>query len=366
MSTGVNQDRIGPRVARALAADLLDWYREQARDLPWRHSRDPYAIWVSEVMLQQTRVEVVTGRWQAFLDRFPDIESLAAADDSDVLAQWAGLGYYRRAKFLHRAATELADRGLRDLPRSAAELRLLPGFGAYTAGAVASIAFGERVTAVDGNVERVFARLLALPSDPSRGESRRIVGDSAAALLGRADPKDLNQALMELGATVCTPRSPRCDLCPWTARCRAHSRDAQADYPRRPARKAAVDVVSFVAIARDSAGRMLFRRRPDGGHNARLWELPSTALLPHEVAGEPSAELAVLAGELGRKWLVHGPLVSVRHSITHHRIRAVAHAVEDRAPGAAEDLAWLAPQEARERGLTAATAKLLAALPTLI
>ena len=138
MSPGVNQHAIPPRRARSLASDLLDWYAESARALPWRDSRDPYAIWVSEVMLQQTRVEVVSQRWGRFLECFPDLASLAGASEADVLAEWAGLGYYRRARFLHRAARELADRGVDELPRTAAELRLLPGFGEYTAGAVAS------------------------------------------------------------------------------------------------------------------------------------------------------------------------------------------------------------------------------------
>lgn len=365
MSPGVNQHAIAPRRARSLASDLLEWYEEAARELPWRHSRDPYAIWVSEVMLQQTRVEVVAGRWQRFLDRFPDIEALAAADEADLLAEWAGLGYYRRVKSLGRAARVLVDRGVRELPRSAAELRLLPGFGAYTAGAVASIAFGEPVPAVDGNVERVFARLLALEEDPSRGESRKTVVASATSLLDRADPALLNQALMELGATVCTPRAPRCDDCPWSGRCRARTLGAVEDYPRRPPRRKPVDVVSFVAVARDDGGRLLFRRRPDGGHNAGLWELPSTQLLEPSSDPDPGTHLTALGTDLGRAWVIHEPLAQVRHSITHHRITAIALGVQDREE-AVDPLQWLSPVEARERGLTAATGKVLDRLPTLL
>jgi A/G-specific adenine glycosylase len=364
MLESVNQHTIAPRRARSLTRDLLRWYEEAARDLPWRHCRDPYGIWVSEIMLQQTRVEVVVGRWQRFLDRFPDIESLAAAPEAEVLAEWAGLGYYRRARSLHRAARELVDRGVRELPRSAAELRLLPGFGAYTAGAVASIAFGERVPAVDGNVERVIARLLALESDPSKGAAKKIVHAAAVALLDRADPSSVNQALMEIGATLCTPRSPACDRCPWAGRCRALALGAVTEYPRRPLKRAAEDVRCFVAVARDDLGRMLFRRRPAGGHNAGLWELPSTGFLPGS-GGEPERELGELGEELERRWRVAGPLTSIRHSITHHRITAVAHAVEDR-EGPADGIEWLSPAEAASRGLTAATTKILDRLPTLL
>ena len=366
MSSTVNQQGIPPRRVRALGAELLRWYRAEARDLPWRHTRDPYAIWVSEVMLQQTRVEVVVNRWGSFLERFPDLGSLAGAPEAEVLAEWAGLGYYRRARSLHRAARELADRGVDELPGSSAELRLLPGFGAYTAGAVASIAFGERVPAVDGNVERVFARLLALAGDPARGTAKAEVRAWATGMLDRVNPAELNQALMELGATVCSPRSPRCGGCPWSARCRAHALGAVNDYPRRPVRKPTVDVLSFVAVVRDSSGRMLFRRRPEGGHNAGLWELPSTAFMVPDAVPDPVVELRALGLELDRDWEVHGALASVKHSITHHRISAVAHAVVDPVLEATDPLAWLDSVAAGKRGLTAATNRILERLPTLL
>lgn len=366
MSPRVNQDSIAPRRARTLAREILAWYREQARDLPWRHSDDPYAIWVSEVMLQQTRVEVVRGRWQRFLDRFPDIRTLAEATEAEVLAEWAGLGYYRRVRSLHRAARELADRSVTRLPSTSAELRLLPGFGAYTAGAVASIAFGERVAAIDGNVERVLSRLLALAGDPARGEARDQVRALATALLDRTEPGELNQALMELGATVCTPRAPLCAQCPWEAPCRARVLGAQTEYPRRPPRRAAVDVVCFAAVARGPGGKFLFRRRPEGGHNAALWEFPSTGLLVPDPAPDPSSELRMLGETLGLNWQIHEALVSVRHTITHHRITVIAHAVEPGDLPVTDDLDWLEPPVAKGRGLTAAGSKILAALPTLL
>lgn len=366
MPASVNQDAIAPGHARALARDLLAWYELAARDLPWRHTRDPYAIWVSEVMLQQTRVEVVAGRWQRFLDRFPDIATLSTAPESEVLAEWAGLGYYRRARSLHRAAQELIARGVDALPGSCAELRLLPGFGTYTAGAVASIAFAERVAAVDGNVERVMARLMALPEDPARGAARDTVRDSATAMLRGVDPAALNQALMELGATVCTPRAPRCSACPWSGACRAHALHAQADYPRRPERKPAIAVTSYVGVARNAQGEYLFRQRPAGGHNAGLWELPRTEFLVPESVPDPSGELRSLAAGLGQDWEIGDALVSVPHTITRHRITLIAYRVVVTAGEHDGGGSWLSCERATGRGLTAATAKILKRLPPLL
>lgn len=188
-------------------ARLLAWYDRIRRDLPWRRTRDPWAIWVSEVMLQQTRVETAIPYFERFLIRFPDPAALAAAPIEEVLAQWSGLGYYRRARQLHGAAREVVERG--GLPRSSAELERLPGIGPYTAAAIASIAFGEPVPVLDGNVVRVAARLSAEPEDPSRAAARGRLLAVAATLLEISRPGDSNQALMELGATVCLPKSPR-------------------------------------------------------------------------------------------------------------------------------------------------------------
>ena len=181
---------------KGLRPALLRWYDANRRDLPWRRTRDPYAIWISETMLQQTRVETVIPRYLGFLRRFPDLASLAAADESEVLAEWAGLGYYRRARQLHAASRQLMDNG-GEFPRSAAALRLLTGFGAYTAGAVASIAFEEPIRAVDGNVERVIARLLALPEDPGKGEGARTV---------RAVADDGNEKAFQVRVRIDTPQ----------------------------------------------------------------------------------------------------------------------------------------------------------------
>ena len=205
-----------------LRRKLLEWYAHSRRDLPWRRTHDPYRILVSEIMLQQTRVAVVVERYKAFLERFPSLLSLALAPEQDVLAQWSGLGYYRRARMLHTAAQFVASHYDGNLPVSSAELRLLPGIGAYTAAAIASIAHGEPIAVVDGNVERVLCRLQGWEAGSRKGGGaavRRKVEELAGQLVDPAQPGDFNQALMELGATVCVPRKPHCKSCPLSRDC---------------------------------------------------------------------------------------------------------------------------------------------------
>lgn len=358
---------LGQRQIRPLAASLVDWYRREQRELPWRHSSDPYAIWVSEIMLQQTRVAAVLPRYDDFLRRFPDVERLAAAPLSELLAAWAGLGYYRRARQLHACAQHIVEQQGSRFPETAAALRLLPGFGAYTAGAVASIAFGEAVAAVDGNVERVLARLLALDDDPKRGDAAKTVRGLASQLVQCAPPAELNQALMELGALVCTSKAPRCGDCPWRGDCAAAATGVADSFPRRPPRRASVAVSCYGAIVRRGS-EFLLRRRPEGGHNAQLWELPTTPW--HGGATEPARALAALgelAAESGLRWEIGEALVSVRHSITHHRIHLVAYEVEaETGADGGEDWRWADADAAVELGLTAASRKVLALLPPLL
>jgi A/G-specific adenine glycosylase len=206
----------------ALRSHLLGWYSANRRDLPWRRSRDPYFIWVSEIMLQQTRVAVVIDRFEAFVSQFPTIALLARAPEQEVLALWSGLGYYRRARMLHQAARFVAGQRQGKLPRTAEELRELPGIGAYTAAAIASIAHGEPVAVVDGNVERVLFRMAGWDESGSEGAAtlRKKVLDLASQLLDPERPGDFNQAMMELGATVCLPRNPQCLACPLAAGCK--------------------------------------------------------------------------------------------------------------------------------------------------
>lgn len=254
----------------ALRRDLLRWYRREARDLPWRRTKDPYAIWVSEVMLQQTRVDVAAPYFLRWMERFPTVEALAAATEDDVLRLWAGLGYYSRARNLHAAAKVAAKLGL---PKTSDGWRQLPGVGAYTAGAVASIALGERVPAVDGNVVRVLARLNAWPGAASSPTLKSKVEAAAARLVPAKAPGDWNQALMDLGATVCTPRSPRCDSCPVAAHCEARRRGMQDRIPAaKKAAAARVERRAFAVV--EDAGRLLLVRNPSRGLLAGLWSLP--------------------------------------------------------------------------------------------
>lgn len=220
---------------------LIEWYERNRRDLPWRRRQDPYAIWVSEIMLQQTRVAVVIERYQAFMARFPTIFALALAPEQEVLALWSGLGYYRRAHLLHKAAQFVADRFQGHLPENSAELRSLPGIGVYTAAAIASIAHGEPVAVVDGNVERVICRLSGLESSSGSGKAalRRIVDELAARLVDPRRPGDFNQAMMELGAMVCLPRNPQCLVCPVANDCVTRGEHKTSPRPKMLSREVA-------------------------------------------------------------------------------------------------------------------------------
>ncbi|HTX76066.1 MAG TPA: A/G-specific adenine glycosylase [Terracidiphilus sp.] len=270
--------------APRLRQHLLRWYDENRRDLPWRRTRDPYAIWVSEIMLQQTRVAVVVDKFHAFLERFPTVAALAEAGEQDVLALWSGLGYYRRARMLHKAAKQLVEKHGGLLPPSASELRNLPGIGAYTAAAIASIAYDEAVAVVDGNVERVLCRLAGWDASP--GLPKRIA-ELAAHLLAPRRPGDFNQAMMELGATVCLPRNPKCQLCPIAAECVTRGEHKTAPRPRMHTRDAAYALCVRGAGTRKAA--VLLEQRPASTTvMPGLFELP--ALHQQDV---PPAELAM-------------------------------------------------------------------------
>lgn len=254
----------------SLARRVIGWYRRQRRDLPWRRTRDPYRIWVSEVMLQQTRVAAVIPYYERFLARFPDAASLAAAPEDDLLALWSGLGYYSRARNLQKAARLIRDAGA--FPHDYESIRALPGVGDYTAAAVASIAFNLPHAVADGNVLRVLARFHADGGEIESSASRARLAAEAQALLDRRHPGDFNQAMMELGATVCLPRTPRCEACPLARDCRARREGAPDRYPVRRPRPASVRVERVLLLVRNR-GRLLMRKK-DG-----FWELPDASEL---------------------------------------------------------------------------------------
>ena len=276
---------------------LLAWYDREKRELPWRGTQDPYRVWLSEIMLQQTRAEAVAPRYEAFLTRFPTVAALAAADEEAVLKAWEGMGYYSRARNLRRAAMEVVRRG--GFPRSAKEWQKLPGVGAYTAAAVASIAYHEAAPALDGNQARVLSRLLAFEGTVDTPQRLRA---QAEALIDRERPGDYNQALMDLGSGICTPRAPKCETCPVAAFCAARAGGDAESYPRLPPPIARREVEVTVVLAY-LGGRVLVRRRPSKGLLAGLWEFPNFS----EGTLEDTLPGARATGELARS----------RHVFTH-------------------------------------------------
>ncbi|HUR25576.1 MAG TPA: A/G-specific adenine glycosylase [Candidatus Thermoplasmatota archaeon] len=354
VGTAAAKNAAPPAVTELQVRDrLVDWYRRGARDLPWRRSKDPYAVWVSEVMLQQTRVDVATPYYLRWMERFPTVQALGEADLEDVLRSWAGLGYYSRARNLHAAAQLMAARG-GTLPGSAAGLRELPGIGDYTAGAIASIAFGERVPAVDGNVVRVLARLHAWPGSASSPALKGKVRRAAARLVPGDAPGDWNQALMDLGATICTPRDPHCDACPVAKQCQAEAKGIQERIPA-PKRMAPpkVERRAFAVVRRQ--GCVLLVRNPPRGLLAGLWSLPG---------GLTERPLADLVLEQAGVAVRLGPAAApARHQFSHRTWEmAVHHAIPLSEAGVpAAETAWVAIEDLRGHALPAAMHCALAA-----
>jgi A/G-specific adenine glycosylase len=283
-------------VSNNVGSLLLTWYARGHRDLPWRNTRDPYHIWVSEIMLQQTRAQAVIPYYRRFLERFPTAESLAAAEEDDVLALWSGLGYYSRARNLRRAAQLIAAAG--GFPRDFAGLRALPGIGDYTAAAVGSIAFHLPFAVVDGNVLRVVARVTNDASDIAAGRTRERFRQIAQQWLDPREPGPFNQALMELGATVCLPRHPLCLVCPLAACCRARQEGTAGQLPVKLRKTEPVLLGGTLLVVRQG-GRILLRRRDAAAKRmAGFWDLPAPENLP-------AAKMGARIGE-------------IRHTITHH------------------------------------------------
>lgn len=311
-------ERLLPERAASLQSKLLDWYDHQRRDLPWRDQPDPYRVWISEVMLQQTQVTTVVPYYERFLRRFPTLADLATASLDDVLKAWEGLGYYARARNLHAAARRvIADHEGR-LPRSYAALRELPGFGDYTAGAVASIAFGERVPAVDGNVKRVLARLFAITQDVSRSATTRRLRAIAAELMPLERVGDFNQALMELGATLCTPSSPRCLLCPVNVVCDGLAQGVHESLPVKAPRRERPHFDVTAGVIRRDDGNFLIAQRKKEAMLGGLWEFPGGKCRPGEPL--PDCLCREIREELGLEIEVGQYLTTIQHAYTHFRI----------------------------------------------
>lgn len=322
----------------SFSSDLLDWYDANARTLPWRGERDPYRVWLSEIMLQQTQTETVKGYYARFLDRFPTVGDLAAAPEEAVLKLWEGLGYYSRARNLHAAAKLVAGELGGHFPGSAAQLRRLPGVGPYAANAIASIAWGEAVPALDGNQARVLARVLAW--EPELKTPFDLL-EPAAGLISRERPGDYNQALMDLGAGICRPRDARCDLCPVACHCAALAEDAALDFPRKPA-PAPKKEEDWSILLILLEGRLLTRRRPKG----LLGGLYEFCAVPGHREPEALADCLRADGFSGIKVL--RALPDAKHVFTHRVWRMKG---------------WLMACDAAPEGYVPVDAAALAALP---
>ena len=301
---------------------LLSWFAESRRDLPWRRTHDPYCIWLSEIMLQQTRVAAVVPYYRRFLQTFPNMHALARARTDRVLASWAGLGYYSRARNLQRAAKEMVLLHAGTFPQEYDSALALPGIGRYTAAAVLSIAYDAPHAVLDGNVARVLARMGALQGDLRVPARWRKLEATAQNLLARNAPGDWNQAMMELGATLCTPKSPRCSECPAEKWCLAHKLGIAEDLPQARKKRATVDVTLAAAVLLDPLGRTLLVRQEDrnGALFSRMWQFPAL-----EAAQGMDAE-AALAGHLHEKFGMTkkgalAPSATARHTVTHRNVR---------------------------------------------
>jgi A/G-specific adenine glycosylase len=329
-----------------ISQSLLAWYQRAARQLPWRGSTDPYAIWVSEIMLQQTRVETVIPYFQRWLERFPHVAALASASQQEVLSAWEGLGYYSRARNLHQAARQVMAQHNGQIPQDIKALRQLPGIGRYTAAAIASIAFGQDEPTLDGNIRRVYARLfnLEIPAKSSEGEQR--LWALAAEHLPPGQAGDYNQALMDLGATLCTPLSPACDRCPVAELCQARVAGVQEQRPITLPKPAIPHfTVTAAVIARD--GKVLIARRPANGLLGGLWEFPGGKQNPGESL--PECLGREIREELDTEIQVGEPFGIYRHAYTHFRVTLHAFCCTLRGPEPrpleASDLRWVIPAE---------------------
>ncbi|MHA1538323.1 MAG: A/G-specific adenine glycosylase [Alphaproteobacteria bacterium] len=341
------------------ALALLAWYDRHRRRLPWRagpgRAADPYRVWLSEIMLQQTNVATASPYFVAFAARWPDVASLAGASLDEVLHAWQGLGYYARARNLHRCARVVAGEYAGVFPSGEAALRALPGIGAYTAAAIAAIAFGRRAVVVDGNVERVMARLNAV-AEPLPG-AKSALRKWAGRLTPDIRPGDYAQAVMDLGATLCTPRKPRCEECPWSRRCLARARGIQCELPKRTAKKARPLRRGMVFVASDGRGAVLLRRRPERGLLGGMMELPSTEWRSQPWAIGEALRFAPVAADWRQL------PATVRHTFTHFQLELSilagnAGLAGDAGSAPCEGL-WCPPEQLGEHALPSLMKKVL-------
>ncbi|MCY3758554.1 MAG: A/G-specific adenine glycosylase [Acidobacteria bacterium] len=353
-----------PAEIRRLQTGLLAWYRQHQRQLPWRESRNFYPVWVSEVMLQQTQVQTVVPYFLRFMKAFPTLEDLAEADTQDLLRIWAGLGYYSRARNLQRAARILLREHGGKFPGSYREALRLPGIGRYTAAAILSIAFDQPLAALDGNVVRVLSRLFSLKGDPAKPPVQGMLAAAGQQLLPDGRPGDFNQALMELGATVCLPRNPRCLLCPWSSHCEALKTGMQDRLPEKAGR-------SGIRLSRQAAavirhrGRFLIRKRSGSRLLRDMWEFPGGEFSRSDLAG---SLVKYLESELHLSVRLCDRLTVVKHAVTNRRITLTVYEARLKPPPPATlsipGARWIWLSQAGRYPLTAAASRIVQALTT--
>jgi A/G-specific adenine glycosylase len=331
---------------RAVRRRLLPWFQSHARQLPWRREVTPYRVWISEIMLQQTQVATVIPYFERFLESFPTVESLADADEQTLLSHWEGLGYYRRARSLQAAARQIVSQHGGKFPEDFAQLLALPGIGRYTAGAVLSISREQRWPILEGNSQRVLSRWVALRGGATDPASNRLLWQIAEAMLPRKQPGKFNQAVMELGALVCSPKQPRCDDCPLNQLCEARAAGLQDQIPGKVSRVVYEDRIEFALIVADRSGvgrgpdpslRYLLRPLPEGSRWAGLWDFPRTTETSH-----PSAAAAAqqLSDELGVELSAGKRLTSIKHAVTKYRILLHVHLAELDAGAPSPRIPW--------------------------
>lgn len=339
---------------RAFRRGLLNWFGKNARDLPWRRSPEPYRVWVSEVMLQQTQVVTVIPYFQRFLRRFPDVTSLAHASEQDVLRQWEGLGYYRRARQLHKAAKQIVEQHDGDFPSELADVESLAGIGRYTARAILSIAFGQRQPILEANTIRVLTRLSVFQDDPANSAGQRFLWQLAEDLLPNKDPGTFNQALMELGSEICTPRNPKCDICPIRTICPTNLSGLQNEIPR-PKIKTAYEKIREAAVIIKRRGKFLLRQCGDNERWAGMWDFPRFAVSSRHGATlrkqltDETRRLTGLDVQTNSAW------TTIKHGVTRFRITLECYKAETVSGSIRKNgskLRWLEAKELSEYPLS--------------
>ncbi|WP_449539081.1 A/G-specific adenine glycosylase [Ferdinandcohnia sp. Marseille-Q9671] len=296
--------------------DLIEWFEKEQRDLPWRKDQDPYKVWVSEIMLQQTRVETVIPYFNNFISTFPTIEDLAEADEEKVLKAWEGLGYYSRVRNLQSAVKEVAERYDGQVPNTVEKISSLKGVGPYTTGAILSIAYGIPEPAVDGNVMRVLSRILSIWEDIAKPKTRKLFEDIVRELISKENPSAFNQALMELGALICIPSNPACLLCPVQEHCKAFAEGVQKELPVKSKKKAPTASTMAAVVLQDEAGRFLIHKRPEKGLLANLWEFPNHETVT-ALQSQKEQLLEFLETEFEIKGKIGQAFTTIQHVFSH-------------------------------------------------